>query len=133
MLQVLFESDKGIVNRNNFEWNKNSFSREFKSTTNASEFVDKFRTLTTFDRVCQVALVSQGEHQSPNTILDGDHTSHEQNTSDDGDEDRIVDDSEDPPPAKKAKKADAPLNMMGNAVNSKKVGGFVMLMSLYLQ
>ena len=89
--------------------------------------------LNLFTWTCQVALVSQSEHQSPNTILNGDHTSHEQNTSDDGDEDRIVDDSEDPPPAKKAKKADVPLNMMGNAVNSKKVGGIVMLMSLYLQ
>ena len=50
--------------------------------------------------------------------------------SDNGDEEQIVDDCEDLPPAKKAKKADAPQNLMGNPVNSKKVGRFVLLMNL---
>ena len=43
--------DKGTVNRNNFEWNKNSFSREIKSATKASEYIPNTYT---FDRVYQV-------------------------------------------------------------------------------
>ena len=44
---------------------KNRFSQELKSVTNAPEFVDIFRTLTTFDRVYPVALtklVSRDKH-----------------------------------------------------------------------
>lgn len=48
--QIIFEDcRKGIVSRENFEWNKNDFSKEFKSTKNAVEF-DPFRAY------CQSAL-----------------------------------------------------------------------------
>ena len=46
--------DKGTVNRNNFEWNKNSFSQEIKSATKASEYIPNTYT---FDRVAFTKLV----------------------------------------------------------------------------
>ena len=122
-MQVLFESNnKGIVCRDNLEWNKNDFSREFKSTTNASEFIEKFQALTTFDRVHQVVLTREDEE--PDSFQ-----SQEDSASIISLHDRSVhvgekrsNDPEQPTPAKKKKKTDT--FQMGNAVESKKVGKF---------
>lgn len=38
-----------LVNRKNFEWNKSSFSEEFKSSTNASEFISIWQQITRLD------------------------------------------------------------------------------------
>ena len=67
-MQVLFEENgRGIVSRDNFEWNKNDFSRQFKSTTDAAEFVQRFQELTVFDRVQQVVFVKMVMSEGLNT------------------------------------------------------------------
>lgn len=121
-MQVLFEdNNKGIVSRDNFEWNKNDFSREFKSTSSASEFIERFQTLTTFDRVHQVVLVNEPESFQSESLLE-DNTSEEpeQSVEVHTGEKRSNDQPEQPTPVKKKKKTDA--FEVGNAVESKKVG-----------
>ena len=128
--QIIFEDRrKGIVSRENFEWNKNDFCKEFKSTKNAVEFVEKFQSLTTFDRVQQIVLqnlpdpppenpgnsqleVSVPENGDPSTTRDN---PQDDETTPEGD--HIVDE---PPSAKKQKTTD--LAQMGADVASKKVG-----------
>ncbi len=118
MSQVLFERDKGIVNRENFEWNKNNFCREFKSVANASEFVEKFQELTVFDRVNQVVLVKAVD--SEEVCPSPDMFTEAQNPNESETEAVSLERLETPPPAKKPKKTD--VFKVGDAVESKKVG-----------
>lgn len=134
--QVIFEDRrKGIINRENFEWNKNDFCKEFKSTKNAVEFVEKFQSLTTFDRVQQIVFQNllRNPHQEdpgnsqavaenvdPSTTSTGDDPREEETTI-------PTDDKMDqPPPAKKQKNTD-PTDQKGVSedVASKKVGKYL--------
>ena len=126
LLQVLFESNnKGIVSRETFEWNKTDFSREFKSTSNASQFIEKFQALTTFDRVQQVVLINEVNQddslQSQGTVSDEDAISQNQERSEINVGEKRVNDTDQLPPAKKQKKKNDSMQM-GNIVDSKKVG-----------
>ena len=53
-----------LVNRQNFEWNKNSFSEEFKTTINASEFINIWQRITRLDSRTQQS-VYRTETSSP--------------------------------------------------------------------
>ena len=98
------------MSRSNFEWNRNDFCRHFKATKNASEFVEKWQELTTFDRVYQVVLTKvfaqddsshpQDTSSSVDPAPEQDHTSFANNN---GGEKRGNDACEQPPPAKKPK------------------------------
>ena len=117
-MQVLFENNnKGIVSRDNFEWNKNDFSREFKSTKNATDFVEKFQALTSFDRVYQVVFIKEQESVQSQEALDEDRAC-DQSALDGQEVEKI--NEERPPPTKKQKMTDT--IQMGNIVDSKKVG-----------
>ena len=105
-MQVLFEHHgKGIVSRNNLEWNKNNFSREFKSTTDAAEFIKKFQALTVFDRVQQVVLTKPVDEQESvqSQRMPANENPNEHETPQDEPEISVEDH---PPPAKKQKKTD---------------------------
>lgn len=129
---MLFEHHgRGIVSRNNFEWNKNDFSRNFKTTTNASEFVTRFQAVTTFNRVHQVVFAKLVTDQresllSQETLSDMNPDSHDEAgpVSEFGNHagKRPSDEAEPPPPVKKSKKGD--LLQMSNDVELKKVGEF---------
>ena len=96
--------------------NKSDFSREFRQTTDAAEFVQKFQELTVFDRVQGIVLTNLvGNLESqPDEPADGNSTDSEIHQDEPGDH---------PPPAKKPKKSD---NLeMGKAIDEKKVGEFV--------
>jgi hypothetical protein len=123
-LQVLFEGNgKGIVCRDTFEWNKSDFSREFKSTTDATQFIEKFQALTTFDRVHQVVLVNEANEDNPHeTLSNEDAISQNQGRSEASVGEKRSNDTEQLPPAKKLKKKNNDIMQMGNIVDSKKVG-----------
>ena len=64
-VQIIFKSGtKVLVNRQNFEWNKSSFSEEFKATTSASEFITVWQRITTVDSRTQQS-VRRSESSSP--------------------------------------------------------------------
>ena len=46
-----------MLNRQNFEWNKSSFSEHFKTTTTAGEFIAIWNKVTTMDQHRQLAIV----------------------------------------------------------------------------
>lgn len=57
MLQVTFKSGyKIVLNRQNFEWNKSSFSEEFKATKTAGEFISVWNKVTKLDMYRGVAM-----------------------------------------------------------------------------
>lgn len=60
---------KIILNRNNFEWNKSSFSEEFKTTATAGEFISVWNRVTKLDlhRNYAMAIIdtcSQNDHDT---------------------------------------------------------------------
>ena len=56
-IQVSFQSGfKVILSRQNFEWNKSSFSEQFKSTTTAGEFITIWNRVTIMDQQRQLAI-----------------------------------------------------------------------------
>ena len=75
LIQVLFSrGEKGVLSRNNFEWNKNDFCQLFRHTKNAQEFIDVWHEHTTFNKITQSA--------EPCTS-DADHDESPQQSSDD--------------------------------------------------
>ena len=108
-------------------WNKNDFSREFKSTTNASQFIEKFQTLITFYRVQQVVLLNDANQDtSLQSLSDEDAISQNQGRSEDSvGEKRMHDNGQLPIPPAKKKKND--IIQMGNIVDSKKVGKVIVM------
>lgn len=89
--------------------------------------MEKFQTLTTFDRVSQVVLIIDGNregegesNQSQIAPSEGGHSSHEQDVCDDPVHEMESPEIPLPPPAKKQKKKDT--FQIGNIVESKKVG-----------
>ncbi len=128
-MQVLFENHgKEIVSRDNFEWNKSEFSKKFRHTTNAIQFVKKFQELTIFDRVHSIALTADGNvSEAYQTSRDQDeHFSSGANDSLEGTEARAAkrpsptEEDTQHPPTKKPKKTDT--CQIANNVESKKVG-----------
>lgn len=115
-----------IVSRDNFEWNKNEFCRKFKSTKNTSEFIDKFQSLISFDRVHQVVVLNEEESVQPQETLNEDRASSQ---SIGGQAIDSVADDDIPPPAKNQKKVET--IQMGNIVDSKKVGKLLPILSHY--
>ena len=115
-MQVLFEHHgKGIVSRDTFEWNKNDFSRLFKCTSDATEFVEKFQALTFFDTVQQIVLTKAvGDRE----ILHSQTLPANENQREENEPETSAEDN--PPPAKKQKKTHT--FEMGKAVDAKKVG-----------
>ena len=56
-LQVSFQSGhKVLLNRQNFEWNKSSFSEQFKTTSTAGEFIAVWNRATILDQHRQLAV-----------------------------------------------------------------------------
>ena len=114
-MQVLFEHHgKGIVSRDTFEWNKNDFSRLFKCTSDATEFVEKFQALTFFDRVQQIVTKAVGDREN----LHSETSPASENQQQENEPEIPAEDN--PPPAKKQKKTH--IFEMGKAVDAKKVG-----------
>ena len=109
-LQVLFENHgKGIVSRDNFEWNKSEFSKKFRHTTNAIQFVKKFQS-----EAYQTSR-DQDEHFSSgaNDSLEGTEARAAKRPS-------PTEEDTQHPPTKKPKKTDT--CQIANNVESKKVG-----------
>ena len=53
----MYSSEKGILNRANFQWNANSFCETFCHTKNANEFDEVWQDATEFDKVLEHAKV----------------------------------------------------------------------------
>jgi len=56
-----------IVNRQNFEWNKTTFSEKFKSCVLTTEFISMWKKLTIMDSTEKYALVRSEESSTDNT------------------------------------------------------------------
>ena len=64
-IQISFQSGyKVVLNRQNFEWNKSSFSEQFKTTTTAGEFITIWNNVTIMDQHRQLVFpIAHGETQ----------------------------------------------------------------------
>ena len=111
---------KGIVNRENFDSTRNDFCKEFRSCSNAIDFIDKFQSLTTFDRVQQIALQKLDKAPNDNSQLSPPINAPPDSGTSPEDPHQGRDQEDPTPPAKRVKKSD--VETMGDAVATKKVG-----------
>ena len=75
-IQVTFQSGYTVLlNRQNFEWNRSPFSKQFKNTTTAGKFIATWNRVAVLDQHRKLAVSIASETQDASQSLAGHSTS----------------------------------------------------------